>query len=127
MLFGECNRKDRMTLTYVLTASCFMCIAVVTSVGIIVGAAMNSPHVPETVTLAFQGYAFGSEEQNVFHMILERVIVCLPGLMVLFGGPLIGSSLADNLKQVNPRIPLTVYRFGVWVIPCAIAVVLQSF
>ncbi len=96
MIFGECYKKDRMTLTYVITVSCFIVMGVVAVVGVIVGVGLDSATIPEMSTLSFQGYAFGAEQQNVFHQVLERVIVTLPGFLVIVSGPMVAGTLSDN-------------------------------
>jgi hypothetical protein len=61
LAFNESIKKDKRTLSFILTGTILTVTAIIVSFAVYVGSALSSPDIPQMVNLAFKDYAFGSQ------------------------------------------------------------------
>ena len=123
----DSTKKDKVTLTYILSISAIVVLLVVLSLGLVAGSALETPQVPSVCVMAWIGYAFGEDEQGIGAIILEKILVLLPTLSTLVNGPLIALTLMDNLRGLLPRAKPWMLAAGVWGLPAIVSMFMWSF
>lgn len=127
LVIQDSAKKDKVTLTYILSISATVVMFVVLALGIIAGSALETSQVPSVCVMAWIGYAFGEDEQGIGAIILEKILVLLPTLSTLVNGPLIALSLVENLRGLLPRARPWMLAVGVWIIPGIVGCFMWSF
>ena len=61
MIVSQMERRDAKTLKMVVTYGIILCGVVVVFIGLIAGAALQSPNIPEVCSIAWIGYSFDGE------------------------------------------------------------------